>query len=212
MNELTPFQDVENYWVMSHGGRNDVVFHCPSTGSRTPADGVSGEYQDVWGVYNHLHYWANSQESSLVLDIDWDLHGDGWREGVVPKQLLALTRTRLPQPHLTPPTLDPAVLAVRLETDLKYIIEERRKDGRLSTSWCDQLSSLLGQALAGYESSRRGCSAQSQSRDFHCAVNGFTPAGNTFQAFPIKSTSLDVHQLLREGLHSQVSGCQVVLS
>jgi len=193
-----------SYWVMSLGQKDDVVFHCPRTGSRVAGDGVIGDYKEVWDVYNQHHFWGNAQESCQVLDTCWDLNGEGWRKMASPKQLLSLTRARLPQLQLAKPSMDALALAQRLQIDLKYIIEERRRDAKLSTSWDESLSCLLGQALAGYESGRRGCSSQGQSRDFHCAVTRHTPTGHTFQAFPLSSTSMDAHQLLREGMESQV--------
>nr|XP_032826957.1 centrosomal protein of 76 kDa [Petromyzon marinus] len=162
-------------------------------------------YRTLGCAYNHRAFYANCGPTHAVDATHLDLaDGTRWkamsRDAVASVTTAGLATSAL-APPLRPPSIDPADAARRVETELRLLVEDHRKDLGLQTAWDPALAYLLSPALAAYEC-ERAVGVAPGNDEFQDAVRRFVPDGHTFKGFPIHLLSRNARRALATALRS----------
>jgi centrosomal protein CEP76 len=200
----TKLKNQAHTWVttLSHDCK-EVVFWESLTGNRylhiyinpddPPLDKnvlVKHPYKTISCVFNHQSFYANIQPVANVDACSFNLRDESRWKAMSDDAILNICSPTFVStvpcfPALCQNQLDAALVANDLEHQLRALIIEHRKEIGLNTSWDDNLSYLLNQALASYETERiSGLSVGNE--EFDQAIKLAIPEGHSFKAFPIQ--------------------------
>jgi centrosomal protein CEP76 len=147
-------------------------------------------YKTIGCLFNHKNFYANIQPIGSVDTCSFHLVDQGkWKamsDDAIRTVCTPSFVSTIPSiPPLCPNKLDVNSIANDLERQLRSLVVLHRKEIGLTTSWDDELSYILTQALSAYELERvTGLSVGNE--EFDQAIKLAIPDGHSFKAFPIQ--------------------------
>lgn len=185
------------------------------TGVPTFWDAITGQryvigdtlpYKTIDCVFNDKSFYANTQPSNSISKIKFQL-GEPvlWKavsEDAI-QSMRASKDTSNMQIVLNPNLIDPYHTAANLEHQLRRLIRDEREQHDLSTHWNDNLCHLLLPAISAYEI-ERAAGVTVSNEEFQHAVRYAVPTGFTFKGYPAQFNHLNIRQIFRECMRSEV--------
>ena len=208
--------------VMRYCDDSTVFFWDPITGKRYPhlrvnpndpptikQPATTHPFKVVGCAYNHKCFYANTQPLDCVETVDFTFENPVLWKQMNSDSISSVTGAMHPNictplPPLSQPTLNGASMAKNLETKLKILIAEHRKDIDLMTEWDNKLSYLLGQSLVSYETEKSCGLPNVGNNDFQDAIKRAVPEGNTFKGFPIQVLHCNAKKVFKSCIKSAV--------
>ena len=169
----------------------------------------SHPFKVVGCVYNHSCFYANTQPLDVVETVDFTLEDPTLWKQMNSDSIASVNGAMHPNicsplPPLSQPTIDGSLFAKNVETELKLLISQHRKDLDLTTEWDNQLGYLLGQSLVSYEIEKSCGVANVGNDDFQDAIKRAVPEGNTFKGFPIQLLHCNASKVFKSCLKSAI--------
>lgn len=206
---------------------NEIVFWESLTGNRylhvyiNPDDPpleknlvVKHPYKTIGCLFNHRNLYANIQSLPNVDTCSFRLKDQSKWKSMSEDALMTVCSqnfiTSIPfVPALSQNMIDASLIANDLERQLKGLVAMQRNEIGLTTTWDENLSYILSQALASYETERvTGFSVGNE--EFDQAVKLAIPDGHSFKAFPIQFIHKNPRKILNACLKSSI--CEEIIT
>ncbi|KAH9600427.1 CEP76 [Trypanosoma melophagium] len=183
----------------------DVMLWEPTTGDRFSLTDAH-PYETIGCMFNHRSFYANIQQSDVVVTTSFDLDNEELWKPLNPLKLRMIPK--YPNPPLLWVSCDSKNIENQLQTSLIREITEYRDTRGVTTSFDDNLTYVLSQALFAYESYRRNGTPEDLSI-FETCVKGVLGEGRTFKGVPVNVTHLNTRKILA-AFESTVSGREIL--
>eukprot|EP00758_Cryptobia_borreli_P001981 Tbor_TRINITY_DN2687_c0_g1::TRINITY_DN2687_c0_g1_i1::g.17892::m.17892/K16457/CEP76; centrosomal protein CEP76 len=186
-------------WVVTRtrvsSGEYDVTFWEPSSGLRYEPNGAH-KYTAVGCAFNHLNFYANSQENDSAVTTKWNFDNEiEWCSLNILKLKFV---PKFPNPPILYISLNARLIETDLESTLREFVGNHRDTLGLQTYWDDSLSAVLSYGLVQYERQRvegNGKQDISEINMFHRCVKGAIGDGRTFKGFPLNVSHINENRI-----------------
>ncbi|KAL5262365.1 hypothetical protein ACHWQZ_G007920 [Mnemiopsis leidyi] len=192
-------------WVMTLSETGLPTFWDAVTGQRY-VNGDTTPYKTIDCVFNDKSFYANAQPSNSISKTKFDLQDPVLWKGVSEDAIQSMRASKDSlnmKIVLDTNLIDPHHTAANLEHQLKKLIRDEREQHDLGTHWNENLSHLLLPAISAYEI-ERAAGVTVGNEEFEQAVRHAVPTGFTFKGYPAQFNHLNIRQIFRECMRSEV--------